>query len=220
MRTRLPATDVEHRWFPMTARERVTSSDASTTGTRPLRADAQRNRAALLEAARTVFRRDGLSAQMDAIAHEAGLGVGTLYRHFPSRDALVAVLVHERFRRLVASAEAARRVEDPWGALAGLVWELAAFESEDRTMVDILADTQPDGMDAAMAALLNHLGALVARAQAAGQMRGDVSAQDVLAAVCSVGKMMASGLADGDGRWRRLMRIILDGLRTSANSTL
>jgi len=63
---------------------------------RPLRADARRNRALLLEAARAVFQRDGLAAQMDAIATEAGLGVGTLYRHFPTREALIAVLIHER----------------------------------------------------------------------------------------------------------------------------
>jgi len=59
---------------------------------RPLRADGRRNRALLLEAARAVFQRDGLAAQMDAIAAEAGLGVGTLYRHFPTREALIAVL--------------------------------------------------------------------------------------------------------------------------------
>jgi len=184
---------------------------------RPLRADALRNRALLLDAARTVFQRDGLSAQMDAIAETAGLGVGTLYRHFPTKEALIAVVVEERFARLVSSARAALGATDPWEALAGLVWDIATFEADDRGMVDILTDSsiQRDGTDVSMADLMDCLSAVVARAQAAGQMRRDVSAEDVLAAVCGVGKMMAPE-DDGAGRWRRLVSIILDGLRTTA----
>jgi AcrR family transcriptional regulator len=189
----------------------------SAARSRPLRADARRNRVRLLQAARTVFQRDGLAAQMDAIAAEAGLGVGTLYRHFPTREALIAVLIRERMERLVSSAEAAAQVGDPWAAVEGLVWQLATLEAEDRGMVDILADGDPRSAPAegSMAPLMEQMGTLVARAQAAGAMRGDVSALDVVTAVCGIGKMMRPGADDDAARWRRLVGVILDGLRTA-----
>jgi AcrR family transcriptional regulator len=184
---------------------------------RPLRADALRNRAILLEAAGTVFQRDGLATQMDAIATEAGLGVGTLYRHFPTRAALIAVLIQEGLQRLGASAEAAAQVEDPWAAVEGLVWQFAAFEAEDRGLLDILADDEPRSApaEASMAALMDRLATLVARAQAAGAMRADISAVDVVTAVCGIGKMMRPGTDDDAARGRRLVGVILDGLRTA-----
>jgi len=184
----------------------------------PRRADAVRNRQAILAAARAVFRRDGLAAQMDAIAEAAGLGVGTLYRHFPTREALIAVLIQERQERLLASAAAAARLDDPWAAVTDLVWQLATFEAEDRGMADILAEqyTRTGRAAPGMAALLEHLGAVMARAQAAGAMRQDVSAEDVVFAVCGVGKMMRPD--DDPGRWQRLVGVFLDGLRGAAAS--
>ena len=183
---------------------------------RPLRADARRNRALLLEAARTVFQRDGLATQMDAIAAEAGLGVGTLYRHFPTRAALIAVLIQERLERLGASAEAAAQADDPWAAFEGLVWQMATFEAEDRGIVDILADedSRSAPAEASAAALMDNLAAVVSRAQKAGAMRADISALDVVTVVCGIGKMMRPGANDDAGRWRRLVGVILDGLRT------
>jgi AcrR family transcriptional regulator len=198
-----------------------TSTSSEPERVRPMRADALRNRAALMDAARAVFRRDGLAAQMDAIAETAGLGVGTLYRHFPTKEALIAVLVQERLERLSASAEVAVRADDPWEGLAGLVWALATFEAEDQGMVDILTDSaaaQPPDVGAAMRTFVERLGVAVTRAQAAGQMRTDVSADDVLIAVCGIGKMMSLGAEDGAGRWRRLVQVVLDGLRGGARA--
>ena len=182
-----------------------------------MRADALRNRARLMDAARLVFRRDGLAAQMDAVADTAGLGVGTLYRHFPTKDALIAVLVRERLERLTAAVEDAEGAQDPWQAVAGLIWALATFEAEDQGMVDILTDSaaRPEEVDVALARFLEDLSATVARAQMAGQMRRDVTAEDVLAAVCGMGKMMTPGADDRDQRWRRLVSIVVDGLRVS-----
>ena len=193
------------------------SPDHGPARARPMRADALRNRALLLEAARLVFRRDGLAAQMDAVAETAGLGVGTLYRHFPTKEALIAVLVQERLERLTAAVEEAVGVEDAWQGVAGLIWALATFEAEDQGMVDILTDSaaRPAEVDVAMARVLDGLRAAVARAQAAGQMRRDVTAEDVLYAVCGVGKMMTPGADDREQRWRRLVNIVVDGLRLS-----
>ena len=181
-----------------------------------MRADALRNRETLLQAARAVFQRDGLAAQMDAVADTAGLGVGTLYRHFPTKEALIAVLVQEHLDRLAASAEVATRAAECYEAVAGLVWAFATFEAEDRGMLDILTQSaaQPAGAEAALGAILTRLDRAVTTAQAAGLMRTDVSAQDVLFAVCGVGKVVTP-CTDGDkDRWKRLISVILDGLRT------
>jgi AcrR family transcriptional regulator len=183
-----------------------------------MRADAVRNRTTLLQAARVVFQRDGLSAQMDVIADTAGLGVGTLYRHFPTKEALLAVLVEEHLDRLIAGAEAAAEAEDAWEAVTRLVWAFASFEAEDRGMLDILSQSaaQPAGAQAAITALMDRLETVVARAQSAGKMRSDVSAQDVLVAVCGVGKMTALASPDDAQRWERLIEVFLDGLRAPA----
>jgi len=181
-----------------------------------MRADALRNRARMLAAAHTVFQRDGLAAQMDAIAAEAGLGVGTLYRHFPTREALIDVLIAERLQQLLASAATAADNVDPWAAVEDLVWRFAAFEAEDRGMADILSDHRSramDSPDAPVAAFMDLLGAAVARAQAAGAMRTDVTAMDVLTSVCGVGKMVGPASASDPDQWRRLVRVLLDGLR-------
>ncbi len=186
-----------------------------------MRADALRNRRALLDSARTIFQRDGLAAQMDDIAACAGLGVGTLYRHFPTKDALIEVMIQERVDRLMASARTAGQADNPWAAVTELVWQLATFEAEDRGMVDILADYETHSADtaASMAVLMDSLDSVVARAQAAGAMRHDVSAEDVVVAVCGIGKMMRPGADDGTARWRRLVSIILDGLHATGNHT-
>lgn len=191
-----------------------------TARARPLRADAQRNRARMLDAARAVFQRDGLSAQMDAIASEAGLGVGTLYRHFPTREALIDVLIAERMQQLLASAASATDNADAWSAFEDLVWRFAAFEAEDRGMADILEDYRSramDGPDPPVAAFMQHLSAAVTRAQSAGVMRGDVSAMDVLTAVCGLGKMVGPASASDPQQWRRLVGVLLDGLRSRAD---
>lgn len=184
---------------------------------RCLRADAIRNRALVLAAARTVFQRDGLAAPMDDIAAQAGLGVGTLYRHFPTKEALIAVMVEERQALLLDSARAAAKATDPWEGLQALVWRLATFEAEDRAIADVLVDAQKGPEFGQLATeLLTVLSALVTRAQAAGQMRNDVSAQDTLTAVCLIGKLMEAGAEDGSGRWQRLVRVLLDGLRANS----
>jgi hypothetical protein len=116
----------------------------------------------------------------------------------------------------MASAAAAAELDDPWVAVTDLVWQLATFEAEDRGMADILAEqyTRTGRAAPGMAALMAHLGAVMARAQAAGAMRQDVSAEDVVYAVCGVGKMMRPG--DDPGRWQRLVGVFLDGLRGAA----
>ena len=114
----------------------------------------------------------------------------------------------------MASARAAEQADNPWDAVTKLVWQMATFEAEDRGMVDILAGYDGQSADtASMAVLMKALDSVVARAQAAGTMRQDVSAEDVMVAVCGIGKMMRPDAEPGTERWRRLVSVILDGLR-------
>ena len=93
----------------------------TTDSPRPLRRDAARNRALLLDAAREVFAARGLEATLDEIAHHAGVGVGTAYRHFANKQELAAAIFKDDFEQLVESARAALDVDDPWQALAGFI---------------------------------------------------------------------------------------------------
>jgi AcrR family transcriptional regulator len=164
-----------------------------------------------------VFQEQGLAAQMDDIAARAGLGVGTLYRHFPTKDALLEMLALERWHRLLDEARAARQAADPWEGFAAFLWRLAEGEAEDRAIVDILLDAQRRlDMTPLYAELRDLVDALAARAQAAGQLRADISGMDAVTAIC----ILAQGHRDGLDRsgtdepgWQRLVRVLLDGLR-------
>src|SRR5215217_5750119 len=109
---------------------------------RPLRADARRNRERVLTAARDVFAEQGREAQMDDVARRAEVGVGTVYRHFPTKEALIDALVATAFERLLAVAkEQAAREDDPWDALVTTLWAGAEILAADRAVSEIMTET-------------------------------------------------------------------------------
>src|SRR6266542_5619891 len=108
-----------------------------------LRADAQRNRDKLLAAARAVFAEQGPEASLDEIAKRAGVGSGTLYRHFPTRDDLIGAVYAERVAENVALVERAQRHEDPWAGFAEYVRETCRAQAADRGLADLLAIGNP-----------------------------------------------------------------------------
>src|SRR5580698_8036779 len=105
---------------------------------RPLRADARRNRDRLLEVARDAFAGEGLSTPLDEIARRAGVGPGTLYRHFPTKESLFEAVVHERLQRLVDEARALRDDSDPGQALIGFLDRMLSEMALKRDLVDAL----------------------------------------------------------------------------------
>src|SRR4051812_38399232 len=107
---------------------------------RPLRADAERNRRRILEAAATVIARDGVEASVEAIAREAGLGMGTLYRRFACKDDLVRAVLAERAEITLAEMAAGGAADDPWDALAGSITALAAGFAGDQGLFDAVAE--------------------------------------------------------------------------------
>lgn len=190
----------------------------SSPGTvpRPLRADARRNRVRILDAARAEFAESGGDAQMDAVAARAGVGVGTVYRHFPTKDALLTELIRERFEHFVALAQDALSVEDPWEAFSGLMHANAELCAADAGTQHVFLQIDP-GVAPRLAAetgLLELAQRSIERGQAAGQIRPDFSAEDIGMVMCGVASAMHFG--DPAWDWRRHLGFVLDGLRARA----
>lgn len=194
----------------------MSATPADLALAKPMRADARRNREKVLEAARAEFAAQGQDAQMPDIAKHAGVGVGTVYRHFPTKEALVEALVRDHFSRIADLAEqAADRDGDPWanfltlaetcGALCAHDRGLAAAVSGSREILSVIAD-QETRLRAATTRLLN-------RAQETGQLREDASVQDVSMLMCSLAYIADMENTRPDFSWRRYLEVAFDGMR-------
>jgi AcrR family transcriptional regulator len=188
----------------------------SSTEPKPLRADARRNRERIVDAARELFAECGHGTQMDDVARRAQVGVGTVYRHFPTKTALIGELLATKFR---THAEIARRwaqTDTGWGALEGFLRETFASIAQDATLQqrvwwvddsEILAIAEVERR-----VLTDVVGEMIARAHAEGTLRPDFTVADIPAVMCSVGAVYA---AQGRMPMRadRFVELIVDGLR-------
>lgn len=193
---------------------------AKTVVERPLRADAQRNRARILGVAKQVFARTGADATMDDIAKRAGIGPGTLYRHFPTRDALLEEVYRAEVEKLAA---AARRLADTLPPFAALrAWLLLFVEyMEEKHIIAPALNTMVGGADRLYAGSRNHVqGAiemLVARAIASGELRKDVVAMDLMLALIGMAGYQPAEQWKASGE--RLVETLLRGsMRTSESA--
>lgn len=184
--------------------------------TRQPRADSVRNRTRILEAAEEVFGSEGLSVPIDEIARRAGVGVGTIYRHFPTKEALFEAIVFHHFQLLVDTARSMADSEEAAGALLfRLLGELVAVATDKRDLADALAGAGIDVKEAA-GELKHELEAaieqLLARAQDEGGVRSDVSITDVMALVtgaCMSGDRSGGKMCSPE----RMLAVVCDGLR-------
>src|SRR5436305_4877566 len=181
---------------------------------RALRADARRNRDAVLAAAKRLFADQGLDAQMPDVARAASVGVGTVYRHFATKDELIAALVAERFERLAESVRENLEAKDTWEGFCGFIRFATQIQADDRGLCEVMG-SRPEMMDAAaLAAGLPELcDRLVKRAQDAGKLRRDIEWEDIPMIACGLGSVTQASIGPATGRWPRLVEIILDGLR-------
>ena len=198
-----------------------TSPGTAANGGKPLRKDAERNRQKILTAAAQVFTERGLQATLDDVARQAGVGVGTVYRRFPDKEALVEALFTERLDLLVGYAEQALAEPDPWAGLVLFMEHAATVIAGDRGLRQILmfATYGRDRVDQARQRLLPVVLRLVQRAQEAGQVRADLRPTDV-----PVIEFMLSTAAEYAGQvrpeiWRRYLTLILDALRPTRAGT-
>ena len=182
---------------------------------RPLRVDARRNRDRVLEAARAAFAAEGSDASLDDIARGAGVGAGTVYRHFATKEALFEAVVLDRMGELVEEGVARVADPDPGRAFLSFVELLAREGARKRDIVETFSS---DGIGLAIGsspvfrALIDVLDELLGHAQRAGAVRGDIDVGDVLALLTgSAVAMCRSGLDDEQSD--RLLAVICDGLR-------
>ena len=186
----------------------------STAAVRPLRADARRNRERVLTAARTVFAEQGREAQMDDVARHAEVGVGTVYRHFPTKEALIEALAVDSFERVTAKAVEALAIEDPWEALTSTLWAGAEILASDRSLSELLALIPGPTLHGLPVEeeLNSAMTELIRRAQDAGALRPDVILDDIPMLMCGIGSATRKEHRCPDA-WRRHMTIVIDGLR-------
>jgi AcrR family transcriptional regulator len=186
---------------------------------KPLRADARRNRERVLAAARAVFAEQGVDAQMDDVARRADVGVGTVYRHFPTKDELVNALTDELFAVIAVHTRTLLTLEDPWEAFTRALWFGAEKTAGDRAFTEILAAMRgnPARTCPGKEDLLETTAVLMDRCKAAGVMREDAMVEDIGLLMCGVGSasQMEHSVPDA---WRRHLAIVLDGLRAQAAS--
>jgi AcrR family transcriptional regulator len=201
----------------MTAVTEKTSPDLD----RVLRADARRNREAVIGAAKKLFADQGLDAQMPDIAKAAKVGVGTVYRHFPTKDDLIAALAVERFERLAEKAREGIEAEDPWEGLCDFIRFAARLQADDRGLCEVMS-SRPEVMNrSALAVGLDKLtDKLVKGAQRSGELRKDLEWQDIPMIACGMGSVTQATMGPGMGRWPRLVEIVIDGLRAPAGTKL
>jgi AcrR family transcriptional regulator len=195
--------------------EAEASAEAATDGKPTLRADARRNREAVLAAARERFGECGLECQMEDIARTAGVGVGTVYRHFPTKGDLIGALVSDRFQRLAERTEEALAEDEPWEAFCDLMRYSAEYQVRDRGLSEFLSSQPQLGQHEAVESGLADLTAqLIANAQAAGGMRRDAVIEDVPTLICGLGAVTAGAAGNmPELNWERYVEIMLDGLR-------
>lgn len=187
-----------------------------------MRRDAQRNREAVLAAAREIYAEQGVEAPLDVIARRAGVGNATLYRRFPDRASLIEAVFHDMLTATVEAGEEARRAEDPWSGLISYVERLFTGLAADRGATDLLT-TGVEGvptLDALHAHNAETFRGLLARCVREGTARDDLSVEDLLFALAVVGRAVPAAEAASPGSWRRLLALFVDGLRKEGASPL
>jgi AcrR family transcriptional regulator len=188
---------------------------------RVLRADARRNREAVIAAAKRLFADEGLDAQMPDVAKAAKVGVGTVYRHFPTKEDLIAALAAERFERLAENAREGIAAEYPWEGLCDFIRFSAQIQADDRGLCEVMGSRPEVMADSAYAVGLDKLcDRLVKRAQRSGDLRKDLDWEDIPMIACSLGRITPAEQGPAVGRWPRLVEILIDGLRAPGSSKL
>ena len=187
-----------------------------------LRRDAARNRDKLIEAAQAVFAEQGLDVPLGAVADRACVGIGTLYRRFPTRDALIAAAFEDRMAEYVRVAEEALEDPDPWTGFAGFVEHICEMQAADRGVGDVFTRTLPAApvLEEQRERGYAYVVRLIERAKLAGRLRPDVTPEDLpLLLMANAGVVEATGDAAPRAS-RRFVALMLEAFRPDGASVL
>lgn len=197
------------------------SQSPGTAGT-GLRADAERNRERVLDAARAVFAEHGLDASTNEIARRAGVGVATLFRRFPTRDDLIGAVFAEKMTAYAAAIDDALADPDPWRGFCCYIERVCQMQAEDRGFADVLTMTFPTAkaLEKERNRSARGLTELLQRAKATGRLRDDFAHQDVpLILMANAGVVTATRHAAPDA-WRRLVGYLIQAFAAEAAQPL
>jgi AcrR family transcriptional regulator len=189
--------------------------NAMSTEQRTLRADARRNRERIITAGRELFARHGPQVQMDEIAAHAGVGIGTVYRHFPTKEALLTAMVRDRFQEFADIATLAEGIPDPLEALESVVRGSAeAIEGDAGFQLAMMgaSELEWEGIEEQKAVLAEIVVRIISRAVAAGVIREDFSFEDFGMVMCGITSTMY--FQPSSSSWRRHLELILHGVRS------
>ncbi len=192
------------------------------TSEKTLRRDAQRNRERIVSSARSLFARDGVDVSVDDITREAGVGMGTLYRHFATKEELIDAVLEDAFDDLVQLAEQAVAAEDAWAGFAGFLEQALAQHAANRGLKDVLASHE-QGRERAQAMrerIRPLLRQMIERAQGQGTLRADITAEDIPLVFWTGGRVIETTGTVAPDYWRRYLGLLLDGLRAEAATPL
>lgn len=194
----------------------------ATADRKTLRSDARRNRERLVASARELFARSGVDVPVEQITRRAGLGMGTLYRHFPTKEELIDAVLEEAFAELVRSAEEAAANEDGWAGFTGFLEDALTLHAADLGLKDVLvAHEHGRRRVAALRAQMQPLlRATIELAQKQGTLRSDFTPEDLPIVFWTTGRVIESTAAVARDYWRRYLALLLDGLRAEAANPL
>jgi AcrR family transcriptional regulator len=189
---------------------------------RPLRRDARQNRARILVAARTAFAELGIDASVEEIAVRAGVGIGTVYRRFPTKDELIGAVFEEHLEQIASAAEGALERDDAWAAFLDYLSYVVELQATDRGISEILgAHPHTETLVARARTRLRPLvQELIAGARASGQLRPDVVYEDVSVLLWTTGRVVDATRDVEPAFWQRYLALVVDGLRTGSATPL
>jgi AcrR family transcriptional regulator len=188
------------------------------SSSRPVRKDALRNRELLIQSAREVFAVRGLEASMDDIAHHAGLGVGTAYRHFANKHDLAGAIFEHAVTEIVELAEQAMAMPDPWEGLVTFLEAMLDAQTLNRALREILSAIHDDDRDRQHARLTAPFVPLIERAKADGAVRPEAEPSDLSLIIVMLCTIADASVEQSPYLWRRYLPMMLDGLRTGASA--
>jgi AcrR family transcriptional regulator len=180
-----------------------------------LRRDAQRNRDRIVAAARELFAQRGIEVTLNEVAHYAGVGVGTVYRRFPHKDALVAEVFESRLAEVEVLIRAAADDPDPWQGLIGFIYGSLEVQATDRALSDILlgAPLAIERLRQMRAEMVPIAADLIERARRAGAVRADFDTSDLPVLLVMLRTALDVTRVAAPEAWRRFAAILLQGIR-------